>query len=87
MKLSKMQREQHRGAARDLIERLERRLNDRPPAKAHSNEKILVERVGACKQQLSNTLCDRDLLELNLELADLFYRSRNADTRKRTAVP
>ncbi len=81
MKLSKMQREQHRGAARDLVERLERRLSDRPPAKAHTSE--LAQRLGACKQQLGDRLCDHDLLKLNLELADLFYRSNNADKRRR----
>ena len=84
MKLSKSQREQHRGAARELIERLERRLNDRPPAKARTNEKMLAERIGVCKQQLSEGLHDRDLVRLNLELADLFYRSNNADKRRRT---
>ncbi len=82
MKLSKMQREQHQGAARELIERLERRLCDRPPGKTHLNE-TLLERVGACKQQLGGGLRDRELLKLNLELADIFYRSNNADKRRR----
>ncbi len=82
MKLSKMQREQHRGAARELIERLERRLCDHPPTKTHLNE-TLLERVDVCKQQLGSGLRDRELLKLNLELADIFYRSNNADKRKR----
>lgn len=83
MKLSKIQREQHRGAARELIERLERRLGDNPPIKAPMHER-LTERLGACKQQLGSGLRDRDLVALNLELADLFYRSNNADKRRRT---
>lgn len=82
MKLNKMQREQHRGAARELIERLERRLCDHPPSKMHLS-KTLLERVGACKQQLGSGLRDRELLKLNLELADIFYRSNNADKRRR----
>ncbi len=87
MKLSKMQREQHRGAATDLIERLERRLTTVPPAKLRNpHEKVLAERVGACKQQLGHDLRDRDLVQLNLELADIFYRSNNADKRKRPPV-
>ena len=84
MKLSKVQREQHRGAARELIERLEHRLSDNPPTKAHAYD-LLTERLGAYKRQLGSGLRDRDLLELNLELADLFYRSNNADKRRRTS--
>lgn len=85
MKLSKMQREQHRGAAADLIERLERRLTTVPPAKLRNpHEKFLAERVGACKQRLGHDLRDHDLVQLNLELADIFYRSNNADKRKRS---
>ncbi len=83
MKLSKMQREQHRGAARELIERLERRLCDHPPSKTHLSE-TLLERVDVCKQQLGSGLRDRELLKLNLELADIFYRSNNADKRRRS---
>ena len=81
MKLSKLQREKHRDAARELIERLERCLVSAPPAKPHEHR--LVERVGACKQKLSHSLRDGDLVKLNLELAELFYRSNNADKRKR----
>ena len=84
MKFSKTQREQHQGAARELIERLERRLCDHPPSKTHLGE-TLLERVDVCKQQLgSSGLRDRELLKLNLELADIFYRSNNADKRRRS---
>jgi hypothetical protein len=87
MKLSKAQRESHRHAARELIERLERRLSDAQPAKARNpHDKLLVERIGACKQRLGHELRDRDLMTLNLELADIFYRSSNADKRKRSST-
>ena len=81
MKLSKLQREKHRDAAKGLIERLEHRLVSAPPAKPH--EFRLSERVGACRQQLGHTLRDGELVRLNLELAELFYRSNNAEKRKR----
>ena len=84
MKLSKLQREKHRDAARELIERLEHRLISAPPAKPHEHR--LFERVGACKQQLSHSLRDGELVKLNLELAELFYRSNNADKRKRPSA-
>lgn len=84
MKLSSIQREKHRNAAKELIERLEHRLASTPPVKPH--ESRFVERVGACKQQLNHSLRDGDLINLNLELAELFYRSNNADKRKRPLV-
>ena len=84
MKLNKDQREKHRDAARELIARLEHRLVAAPPAKPH--EFRLSERVGACKQQLGHRLRDGELVSLNLELAELFYRSNNADKRKRPQV-
>ncbi len=80
MKLSKLQREKHRDAAKELIARLEHRLVSAPPAKPHDR---LSERVGVCKQQLGHNLRDGELIKLNLELAELFYRSNNADKRKR----
>ena len=87
MKLSKAQREQHRSAARDLIERLERRLNGAQPAKLRNpHDKVLVERVGACKEQLGSNLPDRELMKLNQDLADIFYRSNNADKRRRPSA-
>jgi len=87
MKLSKVQREQHRGAAYGLIERLERRLTTGHPARPRDpHDLLLAERVGACKERLARGLRDRDLLRLNLELADLFYRSNNADKRRRPPV-
>ena len=79
MRLSKLQREKHRDAARELIERLEHRLTSAPP-KPYDK---LSERVGACKQQLSHRLRDGELVSLNLELAELFYRSNNAEKRRR----
>lgn len=84
MKLSKLERERHHGAAVDLIARLEQRLASGPPAKHKSPQDVFVaERVGQCKQQLAAGLKDRELMQLNLELADLFYRSNNADKRRR----
>lgn len=86
MKLSKSQREQHRGAATNLVERLERRLTAVLLTKRRPHEQFLAERVGACKKRLEDDLRDRDLLRINLELADLFYYSNNADKRKRSPV-
>lgn len=80
MKLNKLQRERHRDAAKELIERLEHRFISAPPTKPQDR---LSERVGACKQQLGHNLRDSELVRLNLELAELFYRSNNADKRKR----
>ena len=80
MKLNKAQREKHRDAARELIARLEHRLVSASPAKPNGG---LSERVGACKQQLDHRLRDRELVKLNLELAELFYKNNNADKRKR----
>ncbi len=84
MKLNKKQREQHRGAASELIERLERRLASAQPIKHKNAQEMLVaERLGRCKAQLAASLRDRDLMRINLELADIFYRSNNADKRRR----
>ncbi len=84
MKLNKLQRARHRDAAKELIERLESRFGSAPPTKPQDRlNDSLYERVGACKQQLAHTLCDGELVRLNLELAELFYRSNNADKRKR----
>ena len=81
MKLSKLQRERHRGAALELIERLERRLSGSAPTKLRGPQAGLAERVGAFRQRLGGSLRDRDLVQLNLELSELFYRSNNADKR------
>lgn len=87
MRLSKGQREQHRGAAYGLIERLERRLSAGHPARpGNPYDLMLAERVGVCRERLARGLRDHDLLRLNLELADLFYRSNNADKRRRPPV-
>lgn len=83
MKLNKVQRQQHKDAAKGLIERLEHRLTTAPPAKPNDR---LSERVGACKRQLGQNLRDGDLVKLNLELAEIFYRSNNAEKRKRPPV-
>ncbi len=83
MKLNKLQREKHRDAAKELIERLEHRLIIASPAKPNAG---LSERVGACKEQLDHRLRDAELVKLNLELAELFYKSNNADKRKRPPV-
>lgn len=88
MKLSKEQREQHSGAARDLIVRLEARLSASPPARSravygrhlHEGQRI-AECVSAYKAQLESNPRDGELLRINLELADLFYRTCNASKR------
>lgn len=83
-RLNKHERERHQGAATELIERLEHRLAAGQLAKhKNAHERLLAERVGACRKQLEAGLRDSDLMRLNLELADLFYRSNNADKRKR----
>ena len=81
MKLSKLQRERHKGAALEMLERLEHRLTASAPGKSHSPQTGLAERVGLYRQRLGHNLRDKDLLQLNLELSDLFYRSNNADKR------
>lgn len=81
VKLSKLERERHQGAAHDLIARLEKRLATVQP-KRNTPDAFVAERVGACKKQLESGLRDGDLMQLNLELAALFYRSNNADKRK-----
>lgn len=82
MKLSKVQRERHRGAALSLIERLEHRLTASAPSKIRGLHTAgLAERVGLYRQQLGRPLRDKDLIQLNLELSELFYRSNNADKR------
>ncbi len=82
MKLSKIQRESHQGAALAMLERLERRLTASAPGKSRVPQTIgLAERVGLYRQRLGHNLRDKDLLQLNLELSDLFYRSNNADKR------
>ncbi len=87
MKLSKLERERHHGAATDLIARLEQRLAAVPPGRQRSAQDALVaERVGRCKEQLEAGLKDRELMQLNLELADLFYRSNNAEKRRKLQV-
>ncbi len=90
MKLSKVQREQHRGAAQELIARLETRLSAAPPLRnraasgrhPHEGERI-AECVGAYKTKLESNPRDGELLRINLELADLFYRTCNASKRGR----
>lgn len=82
MKLSKLQRERHKGAALEMLERLERRVTDLAPGKGRGLQTAgLAERVGLYRQRLGHDLRDKDLLQLNLELSDLFYRSNNADKR------
>lgn len=84
MKLSKLERERHHGAAAELIERLEQRLASLPPTRQkNAQDAVVAERLGFCKRQLADGLRDRELMQLNLELADLFYRSNNADKRKK----
>lgn len=82
-KLNKHERERHHGAATELIERLERRLALAQPLKRSAHEAFVAERVGACRRKLEAGLRDGELMQLNLELADLFYRSNIADKRKR----
>ena len=82
MKLSKHQREQHRGAARDLIQRIEGRLQPLQSLQgrrygADEGERI-AQKVSACKERLRSDPKDRELLSLNMELADLFYLTSNA---------
>lgn len=82
MKLSKIQRESHKGAALAMLERLEHRLTAAAPGKGRAPQTTgLAERVGLYRQRLGHNLRDKDLLQLNLELSDLFYRSNNADKR------
>ena len=81
MKLSKIQRERHKGAALEMLERLEHRLTAAAPGKNRGSQMGLAERVGLYRQRLGHSLRDKDLLQLNLELSDLFYRSNNADKR------
>ena len=82
MKLSKLQRESHKGAALAMLERLERRLTAAAPGKSRGPQTTgLAERVGLYRQRLGHSLRDKDLLQRNLELSDLFYRSNNADKR------
>ena len=82
MKFSKLQRERHKGAALELIERLEHRSTAAAPGKGRGLQPAgLAERVGLYRQRLGHNLRDKDLLQLNLELSDLFYRSNNADKR------
>ncbi|ADI15035.1 hypothetical protein [Truepera radiovictrix] len=84
MKLSKAQRERHRGAAQALIAQLERRLGG--PNAARRDSQRLAECVGAYKAKLEADLRDRDLVRLNLELADLYYRACNASKRVKGAA-
>lgn len=86
MKLSRLQREQHRGAAAELITRLEHRLTAAQPGRGRPHDRLLAERLGVYKERLVRDPCDRDLMRINLELADLFYTSNNADKRKRPPV-
>ena len=82
MKLSKIQRESHQGAALAMLERLERHLTAAAPGKGRGLQAVgFAERVGLYRQRLGHNLRDKDLLQLNLELSDLFYRSNNADKR------
>lgn len=86
VKLNKLQREQHKGAAAELIERLEHRLTAAQPGKGRPHDRLLAERLGTCKQRLVRNPCDRDLMHISLELADLFYNSNNADKRRRPLI-
>ena len=79
MKLSKHQREQHRGAARDLIQRLEGRLAPLPARRYGANEgERIAEKVSFCKERLRRDPKDKELININMELADLFYLTSNA---------
>ena len=82
MKLSKHQREQHRGAARDLIQRIEGRLQPLPGRRYGANEgERIAQKVSFCKERLQRNPKDKELLNINLELADLFYLTSNAVKR------
>lgn len=88
MKLSKAQREQHRGAAQELITQLERRLctpqaGNRNLYRREPQRQHIAECVGAYKAKLEANPRDPELLRINLELAELFYRTCNASKRGR----
>ena len=78
MKLSKHQREQHRGAAYGLIQRIEglQPLQGRRYG-ADEGERI-AQKVSFCKERLQRGPKDKELLNINMELADLFYLTSNA---------
>ncbi len=79
MKLSKHQREQHRGAAYGLIERIEGRLQPLPGRRYGANEgERIAQKVSSCKERLRRGPRDKELLNINMELADLFYLTSNA---------
>ena len=89
MRLSKRQREQHEGAARNLIHRIEDRLQPFAQKQPTStNPERISEKINVCKERLRRSPKDKDLLDINLELADMFYLTNNATkgaTRKESA--
>lgn len=86
VKLNKSQRLQHLGAASDLIHKIERQLDAKQVNKPRSIDQKVAQRVDVVKQQLLERLPDKDLLELNQELAELFYRSNNVDKRRKVVA-
>lgn len=80
MRLSKHQREQHKGAAHDLIERIEDRLQPSTRQRRYgaNDPASIAQKVDACKVRLHGNPKDKELVNINLELADLFYLTNNA---------
>lgn len=89
MRLSKHQREQHKGAARDLIERIEDRLQPSARLKrcGANDPASIAQKVSACKTRLHKGPKDKELVNINLELADLFYLTSNAARRAPRSKP
>ena len=78
MRLSKHQREQHRGAASQLIERIESRLEPQRRRYGVNEGERIAQKVSFCKERLRRDPKDKELLTINMELADLFYLTSNA---------
>ncbi len=78
MKLSKHQREQHRGAAHQLIQRIESRLEPQGRRYGANEGERIAQKVSFCKERLCRDPKDKELLTINMELADLFYLTSNA---------
>ena len=79
MRLSKRQREQHKGVAQDLILRIEDRLQPfAQKQRTSTNPERISEKINICKERLRRSPKDKDLLDINLELADMFYLTNNA---------
>ena len=82
MRLTTQQRDQFAKAAEEMLQRIERRGLEAYTKRQNKGESVRLSKgLQEYRERLQGRPKDRELLAINTELADIFYRVNNASRR------